>query len=299
MASSKLVEFKTYDGLTLRGDFHSAGENKPCIIMSNGFSGRRTHYLPDFAARFHAAGYGVLVYDNRCCGESDGMPRSEVDPQMQIRDYFDAFTFASILPDVDATKIVYWGTSMSGGVALCAASINKGIKAVIVQVPFVSGEWISLTAGGDPVALLMERSKRANTGEPTMIPIFPETAEEVIKGTTKAVLKDKGAPEFAAELTSRGLEYETMTTLQSLTYSSMLEPLSIMHRIAPTPLLIIAAAEDVTTPIHLQLTAYEKALEPKKLHIFQGVGHFELYTGENFKKNMDIQMEFLGGIFAE
>ncbi|KAJ9165403.1 Alpha/beta-hydrolase [Coniochaeta hoffmannii] len=299
MAASKPVEFKTYDGLTLRGDFYSVGENKPCIIMSNGFSGRRTHYLPDFAARFQAAGYGVLVYDNRCLGESDGMPRHEVDPQLQTRDYFDAFVFAASLPEVDATKIVYWGTSMSGGVALCAAAVNKGIKAVIAQVPFISGEWISKVEGGDPVALLMERARRANTGEPTLIPVFPESAEAVVSGTTKAVLKDTGAPGFTAELTRRGIEYDNVTTLQSLTYSSMLEPLSIMHRIAPTPLLIIAAGKDVTTPTHLQLTAYEKALEPKKLHIFQGAGHFDLYAGENFRKNTDVQVEFLKGIFNE
>lgn len=39
MAERKDVEFKTYDGITLRAWFFGAGSNKaPCIVMVNGVS---------------------------------------------------------------------------------------------------------------------------------------------------------------------------------------------------------------------------------------------------------------------
>lgn len=38
MASSRDVEFKTYDGIKLRGTLFPAGEKKPCIIMNAGVS---------------------------------------------------------------------------------------------------------------------------------------------------------------------------------------------------------------------------------------------------------------------
>jgi hypothetical protein len=38
MTSRKGVEFKTYDGLKLKGTLFSAGEKKPCVIMTVGVS---------------------------------------------------------------------------------------------------------------------------------------------------------------------------------------------------------------------------------------------------------------------
>jgi dipeptidyl aminopeptidase/acylaminoacyl peptidase len=37
MASCEDIEFKTFDGLTLRGWFYHAGENSPCIILTHGY----------------------------------------------------------------------------------------------------------------------------------------------------------------------------------------------------------------------------------------------------------------------
>jgi cephalosporin-C deacetylase-like acetyl esterase len=62
---------------------------------------------------------------------------------LQTRDYLDAFDFASALPDVDPVRIIFWGSSMSGGNAICAAALEKRVRAVIAQVPFVSGELAS------------------------------------------------------------------------------------------------------------------------------------------------------------
>lgn len=52
------------------------------------------------------------------------------------------------------------------------------------------------------------------------------------------------------------------------------------------------AQNDVLTPTDLALEAYQRAREPKQLHIIPG-GHFDGYTGPNFEKNAGTQTEFL------
>ena len=55
------------------------------------------------------------------------------------------------------------------------------------------------------------------------------------------------------------------------------EPDSYVHRVAPTPLLVLVAEKDVLTPTELTLATYQKAREPKKLVILPG-GHFDAYV---------------------
>ncbi|CVK91848.1 related to hydrolases of the alpha/beta superfamily [Fusarium mangiferae] len=292
MTSIRDVDITTYDGLNLKGTFYSVGSNKPCIIMTHGFSGHRDHFLPELAAKFNDAGYGALVYDNRCWGDSEGLPRAEADPVKQSRDYLDAFNFAAALPDVDPTKVVYWGSSLSGGNAIVAASMNKSLAGIISQVPFVSGGSMArLTAAPKPI-LVAQRTPNSEIH----IPIYPSSVEEVRDGTTKAILKDEGAVEFAAEMARRGYSYDKTATLQSLTNTIMHEPTGVIHHISPTPLLMVLADDDVCTYTHLQLEAFEKALHPKTLRIVKGSGHFDLYYGKRFQEVVAMQLEFLKGI---
>ncbi|KAH8664920.1 Alpha/Beta hydrolase protein [Ilyonectria robusta] len=293
MTSTRDFDIPTYDGIKLRGTLYCVGQQMPCIIMSSGWSGLRTHFIPDFAARFNAAGYGVLAYDNRGWGESEGTPREEVDPWLQTRDYFDAFNFATVQPEIDATKIVYWGSSMSGGNAVCAAAINKKIAAVILQVPFVSGEAISRGPGMDTSMFVLERGKAVAEGAASKIDNFPSSMEELMAGTSKAVLRDPEAIAFMDEMKRRGMDWSKTCTVQSLTNAVLHEPIAYIHRISPTPMLMIASNSDVTTQTHLQLQMYEKALEPKTLKILKGVGHFSPYYGETFEINIKAQLDFL------
>ncbi|KAH7477929.1 hypothetical protein FOMA001_g10480 [Fusarium oxysporum f. sp. matthiolae] len=139
------------------------------------FSGHREHFLPELAAKFNDAGYGALVYDNRCWGESEGLPRCEADPAKQSRDYLDAFNFAAALPDVDPTKTVYWGSSLSGGNAICAASMNKSLAGIISQVPFVSGGSMARITGAPKSVLVSHRVPKSEI----QIPIYTNSIEEV------------------------------------------------------------------------------------------------------------------------
>ena len=95
------IEFKTEDGVTLRGWHYLPDKRQgpyPTIVMAHGFSAVKEMYLDRFAEAFAAAGLAALVFDNRNFGASDGRAGQEIDPWQQVRDYRDAITFAETLP---------------------------------------------------------------------------------------------------------------------------------------------------------------------------------------------------------
>ena len=135
------IEFNA-EGVTLRGWLYrgeGASGRAPTIVMAHGFSAVKEMYLDAFAEVFAAAGLNALVFDNRNFGASDGEPRQEIDPWEQVRDYRHAITYATTLDEVDATRIGVWGSSYSGGHVLVVGAIDRRVKAVVAQVPLVSG----------------------------------------------------------------------------------------------------------------------------------------------------------------
>ena len=135
------IEFRTEDGVILRG-WHYLPERAratPTVVMAHGYSAVKEMYLERFAEVFAEAGVGAVVFDNRNFGASDGEPRQEIDPWQQIRDYRDAITWASGLPEVDAERIGIWGSSYSGAHVLVVGAIDRRVKCVVAQVPLISG----------------------------------------------------------------------------------------------------------------------------------------------------------------
>jgi len=137
------VEFKTCDGIILRGWLYTHSDQSlkaPCVILSHGFTAVKEMDLDLFAEYFtKSIPINALVYDNRCFGASDGLPRFEIIPSLQMSDIQDAVTFAQSLPEVDPEKIAIWGSSYSGGHVLQVAAFDRRVKAVLAQAPMVSG----------------------------------------------------------------------------------------------------------------------------------------------------------------
>jgi hypothetical protein len=81
---SECVTSKTVDGVALKGDFFRAGSSSsPGIVMAQGLSVLKEHYIEDTARRFQEAGIAALVYDHRGYGSSGGHPRHQTDPLQQ------------------------------------------------------------------------------------------------------------------------------------------------------------------------------------------------------------------------
>src|SRR5258708_11872576 len=165
----KDIEFKTEDGVTLRGWHYLPNGRQgkvPTIVMAHGFSAVKEMYLDQFAEAFAAAGLSSVVFDNRNFGASDGEPRQEIDPWRQVRDYRDAITYAETLAETDSDRIGIWGSSYSGGHVLVVGAIDRRVKCVVSQVPLASGHNNARRLGrggqlaGDPARFVQDRRAR-------------------------------------------------------------------------------------------------------------------------------------------
>src|SRR4051794_15610188 len=167
------IEFRADSGVVLRGWVltpDSAGPH-PTIVMTPGFSSSIIR-LEVVAEAFVARGFGVLLYDQRTCGSSDGEPRQDVDPVAQDRDMQMALSFVEQHPALDSDRIGLWGSSFSGANVLVVAAMDRRVKAVVSQVPFVSGhEQFVLGNGQAGLAAInqmanQDRQNRLQGGEP-------------------------------------------------------------------------------------------------------------------------------------
>ncbi len=275
------IEFNA-EGVTLRGWFYypdDATGPVPTVVMAHGFSAVKEMYLDRYAEVFSQAGLGVLVFDNRNFGASDGEPRQEIDPWAQVRDYRHAITFARTLPEVDRERIGVWGSSYSGGHVLVLGAIDRRVKCVVSQVPLVSGyRNVLRLVRNDLIPQLRaqfdaDREARFRGQPPAMVAVV---AEDPTK--TPCALPTPDSWQWFTETgRTRAPAWRNEVTLRSVEMLMEYEPWVYIDRIAPTPLLMVVAANDVLTPTDLALEAYNRALEPKKLVILPG-GHFDAYT---------------------
>lgn len=290
----KDIEFKTEDGVTLRGwHFPAQGVDGPAptVVMAHGFSATKEIFLDDFAAVFAKAGIGAIVYDHRNIGASDGEPRGHIDPWAQINGYRDAITWAQSLPDVDENRIGVWGSSYSGGHVLVVAAIDRRVKCVVSQVPLTYGlETAQRLIRGDMWAGLRgmfdaDRAARLNGEAPATMKVAAPEGEPCALPTADTY-------EFFTEFTkTRETNWKNEVTLHSIELFTEYEPADYIARIAPTPLLLVVAAGDHLTPFDMTARAYEQALEPKKLLVLPG-GHFDAYTGDAFATSSVVQRDW-------
>ncbi len=148
------------EGTRLAGDLYAprdlaADETRPTIVMSHGWGGTKA-LLTNVASRLAAEGYLVLAFDYRGWGESAGklvvqgdMPdrdadgivtvrareiRNVVDPIDQTVDIQRAFDFIEGEPNVDTTRLGYWGSSYSGAHAIWVAAHEPRAGCAVGQV---------------------------------------------------------------------------------------------------------------------------------------------------------------------
>ena len=276
------IEFKTSDRTTLRGwHFTPKGDGKfPTIVMAHGFSAVKEMYLDKYAEAFAKAGFACVVYDNRGFGASDGSPRQEIDPWLQIRDYSDAITFALTLRQTEATRIGIWGSSYSGAHVLVVAAIDRRVKCVVSQVPAVSGsQGFRRLVRADFVSFLesqfhADRANRLAGGAPAMLPVVAADP------AAPAALPTSDSHEwFTTTAASCAPSWRNEVTLRTLEYGFGYEPGAYIGMISPTPLLLIVAVRDHLAVSDLAIAAYERAHEPKRLVLLSG-GHFDAYVKE-------------------
>jgi uncharacterized protein len=277
----KDIDFKTEDGVTLRGWLYvpdRVAGPVPTVVMAHGFSAVKEMYLDRYAEVFAAAGLGALVFDNRNFGTSDGEPRQHIDPWQQIGDYRDAITFAETLPEVDRNRIGVWGSSYSGGHVLVIGAIDRRVKCVVSQVPLISGHRNARRLiRADFIAPLQaqfadDRRARYAGKTPAMIPVVAQDP------MAPCVLATPDSWQWFSETgKTRAPGWRNEVTLRSVELFTEYEPGVYVEWVSPTPLMMVVAAGDHLTVSDEALAAYARALEPKKLTLLAG-GHFDAYV---------------------
>ena len=124
-AAYENVSFETSDGLTLKG-WYVPSKNGAAVIS---FPGRKGSQKPARMLARH--GYGVLVFDRRGEGESDGEPN--IFGWGGDRDVKAAIRFLQHRSDVDPDRIGGIGLSVGGEMMLEAAAETDDLKAVVSE----------------------------------------------------------------------------------------------------------------------------------------------------------------------
>lgn len=244
----------------------SGASESPLIILIHGLSGIVDLDLERYAEVFTNAGYACLAYDHRNWGKSDGLPRCETEPWLQVDDLRAAISFARTLPKVDSDRIGLWGTSYGGGHVLTVSALDRRVRCAVSQVPLISGSrtfeaWVPAAKREKFLSRLdADRDSRYRGEAPS---------------TSPAALPNSETEEWVQHSDTTG-SYCNELTIRSFDLLRTYEPVSFVDRIAPTPLMMIVAEQDVQTPTQWQLDAYDRLGDPKRL-LSLDCRHYDVY----------------------
>jgi dipeptidyl aminopeptidase/acylaminoacyl peptidase len=125
---------RTADGLALHG-WYAPGTRHAVVILVHGGRGNRLQLFPE-ARLFARHGYGVLVYDSRAAGESDGDVVTWGD--LEQRDVTAALDYVGARPEIDKERVCVLGFSIGGSTALLAAARDTRARALILYATWTS-----------------------------------------------------------------------------------------------------------------------------------------------------------------
>ncbi|MFV8229282.1 alpha/beta hydrolase [Mycolicibacterium fortuitum] len=131
---------------TTRSDFVSAAQRcaawltlpdgpgpHPAVVLAHGLGATHEMMLAQYEQHFAASGIATLAFDYLHTGASEGAPRQRFSIPGQCRDLHAALNHLRAHPDIDATRIGLWGTSLGGMNVLRVAAERADIAAAVVQ----------------------------------------------------------------------------------------------------------------------------------------------------------------------
>jgi uncharacterized protein len=123
--SVQAVTLRTYDSLTLAGSYVPS-RNGAAVIVTPGYAS-----TPGHARMLIRHGYGVLLFDQRGEGRSDGDPNAL--GWSAEKDLDAAIAFLRARPDVQRGRIGGLGLSVGGEALLQTAAHNDALRAVVSE----------------------------------------------------------------------------------------------------------------------------------------------------------------------
>jgi hypothetical protein len=258
------------------------------VILAHGFCGVREMRLDAYAERFAEAGYAAVVFDYRHFGASEGEPRQLLDVDRQLADWRAAVAFARGLEEVDAARIVLWGTSFSGGHVLVTAAEDARVAAVIAQAPHTDGlasvAAAPLSVGARLAAAAIADAVGSALGRP------PRYVPAVGRPGAVAAMTAPGALEWLARVTPPGVVIRDDVAARVLLQIPLYSPGKRAAEVR-CPLLVQVAALDAVTPPEPAEAACRAAARGELIRY--PIDHFGIYLDEAFEKGVADQLAFL------
>ena len=265
------------EGVRLTAELYSpksaAGKQLPTIIMSHGWGGTAA-LLRTVAMDFAHAGYFVIAFDYRGWGASDSRViltapepakkegnkftaevmeiREVVDPLEQTQDIFNVIHWAIGEPQVDKDRIGLWGSSYSGGHVVYVAAHDPRVKCIVSQVGAMdsrpTAQLASAGSAEDQYKLAYEEATKRARGEIG----YPAPRARVIGNLQGAPIREKL------------LRYSPVDD------AAMIKNCAMMF--------VVAEKEELFDNAKHAKVVFDRAREPKKYVVIQGITHYGVYT---------------------
>jgi fermentation-respiration switch protein FrsA (DUF1100 family) len=283
-SSSRKVDFYS-EGVRLSGDLFlpadlKPGERRAGILLCHGYTGVRNLYLPENARVLTEHGYVVMTFDYKGWGDSEGS-KSRLAPYGRVIDAQAALTFLGAQPMVAADRLGIYGTSYGGATVVWMAAVDERVKCVVSVVGVGHGRrWMRSVRRPDEFHDLLARAaedrvKRALTGKSAFV------------DRSEILIPDRQSAELAAAARRGNPGAVSEIPLEFIDDTLGFHPEWVVDKIAPRPVLFITTSDDRLVPPEESEALYARAGEPKKLVVLSGYGHYEVYSGEPFRRVMD------------
>jgi dipeptidyl aminopeptidase/acylaminoacyl peptidase len=161
------VSFPTKDGLVLRGWF-APGKNRDAVVFVHGLTANRVAFLGEGEA-LSRHGHGVLLYDSRASGESDG--RLATFGDRERLDVEGALDFLSGRPDVDRGKLGLFGCSVGGTAVALVGAEDPRARAVLLGPTWLSLDAELHTNGGRYAGVILALYRLAGVDVDALRPV--------------------------------------------------------------------------------------------------------------------------------
>ena len=281
------VTFLNRLGISLVADLYvprtmDRARRHPAIIVGHPYGGVKEQTSGLYAQTMAERGFVTLAFDASYNGESGGQPHFIASHEAFVEDFSAAVDYLGANALVDRDRIGVIGVCGSGGFSLAAAQVDPRMRAVATVSMYDIGQATrqGLAATLDTAALeqrlqaiATQRWAEVDGAERTMAIGTPEVLTE------RSTAIDREF--FAYYRTPRG-QHPRSTTAMTLTSSAAMSHFSAFEHldwISPRPVLFITGDQAHSRLFSEQ--AYQRASQPKELHVVPGVGHVDLYDRVN------------------
>lgn len=260
----------------------------PAIIVGHPMGAVKEQSSMLYAQKLAEQGFITLAIDLPFWGESEGLPRNQVAPEMYADAFSAAVDYLGTRDFIDRNRIGVLGICGSGGFAISAAKMDLRFKAVATVSMYDMG---AVTRHG------LRRSVTVEQRQAMLAKAAERRYDELSTGTLQFLNYLPAQPGKETDpvtrefwdfyRTPRGIHIPHGSTLE-LTQNRALTsevrfvnfyPFNDIETISPRPLLFISG--DQAHSKEFSEDAYQRAAEPKELAWVPGAGHVDLYDRVN------------------